>query len=157
MISSGDTLTSAKSTDFFSRATNSIVRVASTSTNTDTCGAVNAESTMPLAMALRTPLTGIRSSRSPDHSGVSRFLKTLACFAAPTTSSRVTSPATPVPSTCVRSTSRSFASLRMGGFAMTGEAPTAGIDFGTSGRFASGGFCTVRGLRRLVEGASRTP
>ena len=42
MISSGETLTSAKSGEVFSRLTNSIVRVASTSIQTDTCGAVYA-------------------------------------------------------------------------------------------------------------------
>ena len=64
MISSGDTLMPAKSADALSRVTNSIVRVASTSTNRLTCGALNALDTMAVAIALRTPLTGMRSSRS---------------------------------------------------------------------------------------------
>jgi hypothetical protein len=46
---------------FFSRATNSIVRVASTSVHTDTCGAVYADPTMAFAVALRTPFTGTAS------------------------------------------------------------------------------------------------
>jgi hypothetical protein len=39
MMSSGDTLMSAKSGDALSRRTSSIVRVASTSVHTETCGA----------------------------------------------------------------------------------------------------------------------
>ena len=70
MTSSGETLMPAKSGLALSRATNSIVRVASTSTKTLTCGALNALLTMPAAIALRTPLTGMRSSRSLGHSGV---------------------------------------------------------------------------------------
>ena len=142
-ISSGDTLMSAKSGDALSRLTSSIVRVASTSVHTDTCGAVYAERTMADEVALRTPLTGIVSSRSPaggadgadtdagacetgivcsrtaGAAGVAMLRKTLACSACVTTSSRVTSPAGPLGVTCARSTPRSRASLRTGGLATT--------------------------------------
>ncbi len=64
-----------------SRRTNSIVRVAFTSVKTLTCGAVNALDTIAVAIALRTPLTGIRSSRSSGHAGVSMLRNTLACWA----------------------------------------------------------------------------
>ena len=64
ITSSGLTRTPAKSGEALSRLTNSIVRVALTSVNTLTCGAVNALDTIAFAIALRTPLTGIRSSRS---------------------------------------------------------------------------------------------
>src|SRR4051812_8566043 len=65
MMSSGETLVSAKSDEVFSRRTSSIVRVASTSVHTETWGAEYADCTMPEATALRTPRTGIDSSRSP--------------------------------------------------------------------------------------------
>ena len=119
MIRSGVTLTPAKSVETLRRLTYSIVRVASTSTKMLTCGAVNALETIALAIALRTPFTGIRSSRSLGAAGVVRFLKTFAWVAPPTTSSRVISPPTPVPFTLARSTLRSLASLRTGGLAMT--------------------------------------
>ena len=104
---------------------------------------------MPDAVALRTPFTGIVSSRSPagaagaetdagacatgivcsrwaGAAGVAMLRKTLACSAWVTTSSRVTSPAGPLGVTCDRSTPRSRASLRTGGFATTPtEARTA--------------------------------
>ena len=63
--------------------------------------------------------TGIVSSRTSPHAGVSMLRKTLACEACATTSSRVTSPAAPVGVTAERSTPRSRASLRMGGLATT--------------------------------------
>src|ERR1700712_5741638 len=75
MISSGDTLMPAKSGEFLRRLTNSMVRVASTSTKRLTCGAVNALDVIALAIALRTPLTGMRSSRSSGHDGVSMLRK----------------------------------------------------------------------------------
>ena len=62
-ISSGETLMPSKSREALSRLTNSMVRLASTSTKMLTCGAAKADSTMALAVALRTPLTGIRSIR----------------------------------------------------------------------------------------------
>ena len=62
-ISSGETLMPSKSREAFRRLTNSMVRLASTSTKMLTCGAEKADSTMALAVALRTPLTGIRSIR----------------------------------------------------------------------------------------------
>ncbi len=54
----------------------------------------------------------------------------LACCACRMTSSRVISPARPVPTMPARSTSRSFASLRMGGFAMMADAAAAGTEAG---------------------------
>ncbi|MNI75312.1 hypothetical protein D3C73_1314520 [compost metagenome] len=62
-MSRGETLMPSKSRETFSRLTNSMVLLASTSTKMLTCGAEKAESTMALAVALRTPLTGIRSTR----------------------------------------------------------------------------------------------
>ena len=62
-ISSGETLMPSKSREALSRLTNSMVRLASTSTKMLTCGAAKADSTMAFAVALRTPLTGIRSIR----------------------------------------------------------------------------------------------
>ena len=70
MTSSGLTRTPAKSAEALRRLTNSIVRVALTSVKTLTCGALNALLTIAVAIALRTPLTGIRSSRPSGHSGV---------------------------------------------------------------------------------------
>ena len=126
MTSSGEIRTPAKSGDFFSRRTNSIVRVASTSTNTLTCGAVKALVTIAVAIALRTPFTGMRSSRSSGHSGVSMLWNTLACWLARITSSRVISPERPVGTTPARSTPRSLASLRMGGLAGAATARRTG-------------------------------
>ena len=63
--------------------------------------------------------TAIVSSRTAPHSGVSMLRNTDACDAWLTTSSRVTSPAGPLGVTLARSTPRSRASLRMGGFATT--------------------------------------
>ena len=119
MINSGVTLMPAKSTEFLRRLTYSMVRVASTSTKMLTWGAVNALLTMAFAIALRTPLTGMRSSRSDGACGVVRFLNTEAWDAEPTTSSRVISPCTPVPVTLASSTPSSLANLRIGGFAIT--------------------------------------
>ena len=62
-ISSGETLMPSKSRDTFSRLTNSMVRLASTSTKMLTCGAEKADSTMAFAVAFLTPLTGMRSMR----------------------------------------------------------------------------------------------
>src|SRR3954471_17933890 len=76
ITSSGETRTFAKSDDPFSRLTYSIVRVASTSTKTLTWGAENALSTMAAAIAFRTPRTGMRSSRSFGHAGVSGLRNT---------------------------------------------------------------------------------
>src|SRR5919202_2592602 len=76
MTSSGETRTFAKSDDAFSRLTYSIVRVASTSTKTLTCGAEKALSTIADAIAFRTPRTGMRSSRSLGQAGVSALRKT---------------------------------------------------------------------------------
>src|SRR6478735_4318616 len=81
ITSRGRTRTPAKSGDDFRRLTNSIVRVALTSVNTETWGAVNADATIAWAVALRTPFTGIRSSRSLGQAGVSMLRNTLACSA----------------------------------------------------------------------------
>src|SRR4051794_32216266 len=99
MTSSGEIRTLAKSGEAFSRRTYSMVRVASTSTKTLTWGAVNALVTMAVAIALRTPFTGIRSTRVSGHAGVSVFRNTLTCCLLRITSSRVTSPEGPVGTT----------------------------------------------------------
>ncbi len=98
-----------------------------------------------MALALRTPFTGIASvragsptgwmprarptgagagagtvsSRTSPHSGVWMLRNTLACDATLITSSRTISPSAPVGVTVVRSTPRSRASLRIGGLAIT--------------------------------------
>src|SRR6218665_900800 len=79
ITSSGDTRTPAKSGDAFRRFTYSMVRVAFTSVNTETGGAVNADATIACAVALRTPFTGMRSSRSVGQAGVWMLRNTLAC------------------------------------------------------------------------------
>ena len=61
--SSGDTRRSANSGSSRRRRTAVIVSVTSTCRNSVTCGAVNALDTMAAAMCLRTPRTGMRSSR----------------------------------------------------------------------------------------------
>ena len=71
------------------------------------------------ASAHRGRVTGIVSSRTSPQSGVSMLRKTCACDACLSTSSRVTSPAGPLGMTSARSTPRSRASLRIGGFATT--------------------------------------
>ncbi len=68
MMSSGETFVSAKSGEVLSRLTSSIVRVASTSVHTETCGAEYADCTIADEVALRTPRTAIVSSR-PAASG----------------------------------------------------------------------------------------
>ena len=132
IISSGVTFTPAKSVEFFKRFTYSMVRVASTSTKMLTCGAVKADLTMALAIALRTPLTGMRSSRSFGASGVVRFRKTLAWVAPAKISSRVISPPIPEPRTVLMSTFRSRANLRTGGLATTGSCGKSGVAIGNS-------------------------
>ena len=59
-INSGDTLTSANSRRSLSRSTRSMVADTSQVSHSVTCGAVNADWTMACAVALRTPLMGIR-------------------------------------------------------------------------------------------------
>ena len=81
---------------------------------------------MVCAIILRTPFTGMRSSRVSGHSGVWMLRNTLTWLASRMTSSRVTSPTGPVGVTSERSTPRSFASLRIGGFASTGPTDAAG-------------------------------
>jgi hypothetical protein len=136
MMSMGETLMPAKSGLALRRLTNSIVRVASTSTKMLTCGAVKALRAMACAIALRTPLT-----RTSGQSGVWMLRNTLACDAWRMTSSRVISPARPVGCTVCRSTPRSFASLRMGGFAITGTAEAAGTNADGAGRDATAAAC----------------
>ena len=135
-ISSGETLIPAKSGEFFSRLTNSIVLVASRSTNTLTCGAENALLTIAFAIDLRTPFTGMISSRSSPHSGVWMLRNTLTCDACLMTSSRVTSPIGPVATTSERSTPRSLASLRIGGFVMVMDPAAAGAPVARCGAAA---------------------
>ena len=160
-MSSGDTRIPWKSGEDFNRLTNSIVRVASTSTNTDTCGASNFERTIALAIAFRTPLTGMYSSRSVGHSGVSTLRKTVVTSDWRITSSRVTSPLLPVAGTFERSTPSSLASLRMGGFARTGDAPAGGYTIGAAGvevdSVAAGCAATDFGAVRLPRRETTWP
>ncbi len=65
--SRGFTRRPANSLSCFSSSTSFIVRVTSTVTNSVTCGAVNAEPTIAAAVALRTPLTGMRVSRTESY------------------------------------------------------------------------------------------
>ncbi len=83
MMSSGEIRTPAKSGEALSRLTNSIVRLASMSTNTLTCGAVNALCTIAAAIAFRTPFTGMRSSRPFPTRASGCCRNTLACGATP--------------------------------------------------------------------------
>ena len=82
----------------FSRDTSSSVRDTSTVKNSVTCGAVKALATIAAAVALRTPLIGIRVSRACDTGAAVREF----C-----TSSRVITPPSPVPATSSRFTPRS--------------------------------------------------
>ena len=156
MMRSGETRTSSPSArSALSRRTRSIMPVTSTSTPIVTCGEVNAEVTIALAMAFFTPLTGTRSSR--DAFAAEAPAPTLAAAApaaaapavaptaaAPTAappavdvpaeppdsrcarrSDRVTSPRAPVGVTAARSTPCSFASFRTGGFAIGRLSPPA--------------------------------
>ena len=126
-MSSGDTRTSSPRTfDALRRRTNAIVSVTSTSRNSVTCGIVNAESTIALAIIFTTPLNGIRSSRASASTlaeavGPAAVAPVAAGAAVPSaaacTSARVTSPRDPVGVTDARSMPRSFASLRTGGLA----------------------------------------
>src|SRR3954453_12283518 len=100
-----------------------------------TCGAVKALSTIAPAIILSTPLTGIRRSRVPSAAGAGRAIDP---SAAASTSARVTVPPGPLPVTPVRSTPRSRASLRTGGFASTWISSTAGRDRATVVAAAAG-------------------
>ena len=100
--SSGETRTSRHSGMALSRSSAFIVRVTSTVRNSVTCGAVNALATMFSAVSLRTPLIGMRCSRSgPKRRG--RRAATPLAWAGPRrrraacTSSRVIEPCGPVP------------------------------------------------------------
>lgn len=64
MSRSGLTRRPCISLSCLSSSTSFIVRVTSTVTNSVTCGAVNAEPIIAAAVALRTPLIGIRVSRA---------------------------------------------------------------------------------------------
>ncbi len=110
------TRVSANAGSALSLSTSRTERVTSTVTNSVTCGAVKALADIAAAVALRTPLTGIRvvSASFTTAGGPS------ACRS---TSSRVT--VSPDALTSARSTPSSFASLRTGGFART---PAAGAD-----------------------------
>ena len=99
-ISSGEILTSAKSRRALIVLTSSIVAVTSASTHTVTCGAVNADCTIAAAVALRTPLIGMRRSSATTAGGAPsrpRVVGAAARCAAPSTSSRVITPPVPVP------------------------------------------------------------
>ncbi len=118
-------------------ATSSSVRLTSTVRNTVTCGAENALATIAAAVALRTPLIGVRRSPGADDAAgrcvgaatdfdVDGAARRDGCAGAPrppagavetapSTSSRVIRPSAPVPVMRVRSTPRLWASLRTGG------------------------------------------
>jgi hypothetical protein len=133
--SSGEIRTSRQSGSARSRSIARIVRVMSTVRNTVTCGAVNADATMFSAVSLRTPLTGMRCSRSP--AGIATTGATAEAappFWADSTSSRVIEPSGPDPVSVPRSTPRSLASLRTGGLASAtwSRRPASGATAGTS-------------------------
>ncbi|CAM5305467.1 hypothetical protein SGRI78S_06740 [Streptomyces griseus subsp. griseus] len=136
MMRSGLTRTPAMSLSSLSSATSFIVRVTSTVTNSVTCGAVNALPTIACAMALRTPLTGMRVSRAESEPTTAAGASGAVCAgagavagaveagaAAAWTSSRVMMPSLPVGTTVARSMPRSLASLRTGGLA-SGRPPS---------------------------------
>ncbi len=168
--SSGFTRRPWNSLSCLSSSTSFIVRVTSTVTNSVTCGAVKAEPTIAAAVALRTPLTGIRVSRAVSYdatgagitgvavgaAAVGTVTTGSACFgvAAAWTSSRVMMPSGPDGVIVSRSTPRSLASLRTGGlasgrgFSATGAWPFSSdwIAWAGAGTLTSG---PLRG-RRLV-------
>lgn len=163
----------------FSSATSFIVRVTSTVTNSVTCGAVKALPTIACAIALRTPLMGMRVSRAEtvasalstaavtgSAAGTGAGAAASAGAAAACTSSRVMMPSLPVGTTLARSTPRSFASFRTGGLAsgrVTGASGSgaAGAPWPFSSAWtaaataAASGAAPLRG-RRFVED-SATP
>ena len=114
------TLTPANSRRAATRSRSAIIAVTSTVMNSVTCGAVNAEATIAAAMCLRTPLIGMRVSRSPGRvrSSLSRRARA-GRRRRPATSSRDTVPFGPVAATSARSTPSVLASLRTGGLAST--------------------------------------
>ena len=124
MTSSGDSRRSANSRRALSRSSRSIVAETSQVTHSLTCGAVNADATIAWAVALRTPLIGMRVS-CPEPcrqaQGASSRLRPHIGFGArcAVTSSRVITPPGPLPVSSRRSTPRSLASLRTGGLAST--------------------------------------
>ena len=126
MTNSGDILISANSRRALSRSSSSMVAVTSQVTHSLTCGAVNADCTIAWAVALRTPLIGMRV-RPSDAGGPGSTDQQIAAPApssllrceAARTSSRVITPPGPLPVSCRRSTPRSLASLRTGGLAST--------------------------------------
>jgi hypothetical protein len=127
-----------------------------------TCGAVNALVTMAAAICLRTPRTGILSSRPvPAPFETTDTERTVVSPAARCTSSRVTEPPGPVPASSARLTPRSLASRRTGGLAAARAADTGGTgDCGpvgtsaVSGRPAAAAIAgTVLRARRVVDEA----
>ena len=139
---SGLIRTSVSSRRALSRSTSCIVAVTSTVIHSVTCGLVKADWLIAAAIILRTPLTGSRVSRSPGAAvtaaGATEVAAGVAPGAAapveaPCTSSRVIEPEGPEPVRVVRSTPRSLASLRTGGFASARtSAGSACADAGTS-------------------------
>src|SRR5690606_24427932 len=139
-----------------------MVLVTSTVWNTVTCGAVNALVTIASAVRLRTDFTGTRVWRpsgvtAPDASqgwSSSAYVAS-GCACARSwwacTSSRVTMPPGPVPATLARSTPRSLASLRTGGFARTGRCTwAAGALVRVAARGAGAGAGGARGGGRAA-------
>ena len=119
--SSGLIRTSLSSRRALSRSTSCMVADTSTVIHSVTCGLVKADWLIATAIILRTPLIGSRVSRSPAATG----LRDGCCATSSTgedapadrTSSREMDPDGPEPVSVDRSTPRSLASLRTGGFA----------------------------------------
>ena len=111
--------------------------------------------TIAVAITLRMPLTGIRSSRSEETAGVVRFLKTLAWLALEITSSLVISPRVPEPFTVARFTPSSLAIFLIGGLAMIeSDAKAAALTIATGTAVAVAAGFTGRPLRDLASPAS---
>ena len=76
MTNSGDSRRSANSRRALSRSSRSIVADTSQVTHSLTCGAVNADATIAWAVALRTPLIGMRVSARRPSTGSGRISST---------------------------------------------------------------------------------
>ena len=164
--SSGLTRMSRNSGRFFSRATSCIAAVTSTVIHSVTCGLVNADWLIAVAIILRTPLIGSRVSRSRGAScevaPAVRERMTQRRRAEPPaaawTSSRVIEPDGPEPVRTVRSTPRSLASLRTGGFASArtslGSACAAAGTSASAGAAAGAGRWSTAGTGDSSAGST---
>jgi hypothetical protein len=114
------------------------------------CGAVNADVTIALAICLRTPLIAKRSSPPAGTDDRATTAVAGAPLTALSTSARVIVPFGPLPSTTVRSTPRSRASLRTGGFARTRISPLGAA-------VASSAACAPTAAAETRAGCGREP